>query len=152
MPISNNRKPKQNFGIIKIMFNTPFFLLLNLNILNRCQGKTICQFVIDNRIYTDPCGPTIPKHFEVHYRCVNLDELFDKCSQTQDLKCIEQIQHDYSSSCPTSICQYNTQNQLIGFQQRTCSQEYFQGIHWPQTLANKGQQMPCPSPCTGMIC
>ncbi len=121
----------------------------------RCQGKSTCQILIDNSIYTDPCGLEIPKHFEIHYRCVNLDkiclELFQNCSKSKDIKCIKKIQDDYSCQCPSTICDYNPNNQLIGFIENTCLPEYFQGIHWPKTLVNKGQHMSCPYPCNGMI-
>jgi hypothetical protein len=119
-----------------------------------CHGKSTCQILVDNTIYTDPCGSTIPKHFEVQYRCINFDEiclnLFDNCSKTKDIKCIEKIHDDYSCRCPSTICEYNSQNQLIGFMEQSCSAEISQNIHWPKTLINKGQHMSCPSPCTGM--
>ena len=36
-----------------------------------CHGKSSCQIFIDNQIFTDPCGSTISKHFEIHYRCID---------------------------------------------------------------------------------
>ncbi|CAF3234208.1 unnamed protein product [Rotaria sp. Silwood2] len=121
----------------------------------RCQRKSTCQFLIDNTIYTDPCGSNISKHFEIHYRCINFDEiclqLFHNCSILKDLKCIEKIQEDYSYQCPSTICEYNDKKQLIGFIENICSSEKFQGIYWPKTLVNKGQHMSCPYPCTGQI-
>ncbi|CAF1294791.1 unnamed protein product [Adineta steineri] len=121
----------------------------------RCQKKSTCQILIDNTLYNDPCGLTIPKHFEIHYRCINYDDicfqLFLNCSKTKDLKCIKKIQDDYSCQCPSTICEYNSNNQLSGFIETRCLSEHFQGIHWPKTLVNKGQHMPCPYPCTGQI-
>ncbi len=121
----------------------------------RCQRKSTCEILIDNSIYTDPCGLTIPKHFEIHYRCLNFDqicfELFHNCSKLKDLKCIEKIQENYSCQCPSTICEYNSNNQLIGFIENKCLSENFQGIHWSKTLVNKGQYISCPYPCTGMI-
>jgi hypothetical protein len=78
-------------------------------------------------------------------------ELIHNCSKSKDIKCLEQIQDDYSCQCPSTICEYNHKNQIIGFIENTCPPDHFQGIHWPKTLANKGQHMPCPYPCTGMI-
>ena len=125
-----------------------------LRCLIRCQGKSNCEITVNNSIYIDPCGSTIPKHFEVHYRCVNMEkiclQLLTNCSQMKDLKCIRKIQMDYSCSCPPSICEYDQQNQLIGWAENTCPEENFQGIYWAKTLVNKGRQMPCPYPCTGM--
>ncbi|UJR09628.1 hypothetical protein I4U23_013862 [Adineta vaga] len=121
----------------------------------RCQKKSSCQILIDNTLFTDPCGSTVPKHFEIHYRCLNYDEiclqLFQNCSKLKDLKCIDKIQDDYTCRCPSTICEFNSNNQLIGFTETTCPEEHFQGIHWPKTLVNKGQHMLCPYPCTGQI-
>ncbi|CAF4909658.1 unnamed protein product, partial [Rotaria sp. Silwood1] len=121
----------------------------------RCHRKSTCQILIDNTIYIDPCGSNILKHFEIHYRCINFNEiclqLFHNCSLLKDLKCIEKIQDDYSCQCPSTICEYNHKRQLIGFIENICSAEIFQGIYWPKTLANKGQHMSCPYPCTGQI-
>ena len=121
----------------------------------RCQGKSSCEITVNNTIYTDPCGSNIPKHFEVHYRCVNWEkicsELVNNCSQRKDLKCLRKIHMDYSCVCPTSICEYDRRNhQLVGFVENTCPEENFQGIYWAKTLVNKGRQMPCPYPCSGM--
>lgn len=153
MQILNSRKIRQNFS--------KRFLSKKTKIRNfgfcffSCHGKSTCQVLIDNSIYTDPCGSTIPKHFEIHYRCLNLEkiclELFENCSKTKDIKCIEKIQEDYSCQCPSSICEYNQENQLTGFVENTCPEEIAQGIHWPKTLVNKGQNISCPYPCTGMI-
>jgi len=125
-----------------------------LHFIFRCQRKSSCQILIDNTLYNDPCGSAIPKHYEIQYRCINYEkisfELFQNCSKSKDLKCIKQIQEDYSSQCPSTICEYNAENQLIGFAENICSAEHFQDIHWPKTLVNKGQHMPCPYPCTGM--
>ncbi|CAF1110908.1 unnamed protein product, partial [Adineta ricciae] len=121
----------------------------------RCQRKSSCQVLIDNSLFIDPCGPTIPKHFEIHYRCLNSDEiclqLFQNCSKAKDLTCVDKVQDEYSCRCPSNVCEYNADNQLIGFTETTCPTEHFQGIHWPKTLVNKGQHMPCPYPCTGQI-
>ncbi|CAF1306566.1 unnamed protein product [Rotaria sordida] len=121
----------------------------------RCQKKSSCQILIDNTIYIDPCGLNISKHFEIHYRCINFDEicfkLIHNCFISKDLKCIEKIQEDYSCQCPTTICEYNYEKQLIGFIENTCSSENFQGIHWPKTIVNKGQHVSCPYPCIGQI-
>jgi len=148
--ILNSQQLKLNFG--KDFFCYKFFFYF---ILFSCQGKSTCQILIDNSIYTDPCGSTIPKHFEIHYRCLNLNktcfELFSNCSKIQDLKCIKKIQENFSCQCPSTICEYNQENQLIGFIKNTCLAENFQGIHWPKTLVNKGQHMSCPYPCNGMI-
>jgi hypothetical protein len=82
--------------------------------------------LIDNQIFNDPCGLTIPKHFEIHYRCIDqgrikrrgfcgeikfylediCSKLFLNCSISNDLKCIEKIQEDFPCQCPTTICQY----------------------------------------------
>jgi hypothetical protein len=32
--------------------------------------------LIDNQIFTDPCGLNIAKHFEVHYRCIDKGKRF----------------------------------------------------------------------------
>ncbi|CAM4872882.1 unnamed protein product [Rotaria socialis] len=121
----------------------------------RCQRKSSCQILIDNDIYADPCGLNISKHFEIHYRCLDFDEICSKllhnCSLSKDLKCVEKVQDEYSCQCPSSICEYNHKRQLIGFAENTCLSENFQGIDWPKTLVNKGQHMPCPYPCTGQI-
>lgn len=132
-----------------------YFSFRIISILFRCNKKSTCQILIDNTIYTDPCGSNIPKHFEIHYRCINFDEIclkqFQNCSIYKDLKCIEKIQEEYSCQCPTTICEYNSKNQLSGFVEHSCSAENLQGIQWPKTLVNKGQHVSCPYPCTGMI-
>lgn len=109
----------------------------------------------------------------MHYRCLNtcktsvnlfewmrsvpraLDELCEQslwnCSRLQDLSCVDKLREDYACQCPSTICQYNDENRLIGFVDQSCSAETFQGIHWSKTLVNKGQHVPCPYPCTGMI-
>ncbi|CAF0770589.1 unnamed protein product [Rotaria sordida] len=120
----------------------------------RCHEKSTCQVLIDNHLFTDPCGLNIPKHFEIHYRCIDKKQICSKllfnCSRSNDLKCIEKIQEDFSCQCPSTICQYNN-NQLIGFIKKFCPEENLQGFHWPKTLINKSQYLPCPSPCTGQV-
>jgi hypothetical protein len=39
---------------------------------------------------------------------------------------------------------------IIGFIENSCPEENLQGFHWPKTIINKGQDLSCPSPCTGM--
>jgi len=83
--------------------------------------------LIDNQIFTDPCGLNIAKHFEVHYRCIDkgkrfvfikikneiydleqiCSKLFFNCSKSKDFKCIQTIQEDFSCQCPSTICQYS---------------------------------------------
>ena len=91
----------------------------------------------------------------MHYRCINFNEicfqLFNNCSKTKNLQCIENIQNEYSCQCPRNICEYDHRNQLVGFIDKTCLSETFQGIYWPKTFVNKGQYVSCPYPCTGMI-
>ncbi|CAF1118189.1 unnamed protein product [Adineta steineri] len=120
----------------------------------RCHGKSTCDILISNHIFTDPCGLNIPKHFEVHYRCIDKEricsKLFSNCSKSKDLKCIEKIQEDFSCQCPSNICQY-VDNQVIGFTENVCLEEYLQGFHWTTTSINKNQSQLCPSPCNGEI-
>ncbi|CAF4302769.1 unnamed protein product [Rotaria sp. Silwood2] len=118
----------------------------------RCHEKSTCQILIDNHIFNDPCGLNIPKHFEIHYRCIDKKQLCSKlflnCSRSNDLKCIQKIQEDFSCQCPSTFCQYNN-NQIIGFIKKYCPEENLQGFHWPKTLINKSQYLSCPSPCIG---
>ncbi|CAF1267055.1 unnamed protein product [Adineta ricciae] len=120
----------------------------------RCQDKSTCQMLIDNQIFTDPCGSTIPKHFEVHYRCIDKEQicskLFANCSKSRDIRCIQRIQEDFSCSCPSNICRYNNQ-QIIGFVENVCLEEHLQGFHWVKTPINTSQSRSCPSPCHGKI-
>ena len=85
--------------------------------------------LISNQLFTDPCGSNIPKHFEIHYRCINrgkrerererkllfdemifLEEictkLFVNCSKSKDLQCIKNIQEEFACPCPSTICRY----------------------------------------------
>ncbi|CAF1553969.1 unnamed protein product [Rotaria magnacalcarata] len=121
----------------------------------RCHEKSSCQILIDNNLFTDPCGLNIPKHFEIHYRCIDKKQictkLFLNCSKSSDLKCIQQVQDEFSCQCPTAICQYNNNNQIIGFTKKHCPEEQLQGFHWPKTTINKSQYLPCPSLCTGQV-
>ncbi|CAF1281408.1 unnamed protein product [Rotaria sp. Silwood1] len=120
----------------------------------RCHEKSTCQILIDNDIFTDPCGLNIPKHFEIHYRCIDKKQICSKlilnCSRSNDLKCIQKIQEDFSCQCPSTFCQYNN-NQIVGFIKKYCPEEKLQGFHWPKTLINKSQYLSCPSPCTGQV-
>ena len=67
--ILDNQTIKQNFGtlvfILEIIPNCQLFLFYS------CHGKSTCQILINNQIFTDPCGSNISKHFEIHYRCID---------------------------------------------------------------------------------
>jgi hypothetical protein len=121
--ISNKTSVKKNNDLFGI----------NLIVFFSCHGKSTCQILIDNNLFTDPCGLNIPKHFEIHYRCINkgknktnfgflnkrklyLEEicskLFLNCSKSNTLKCIRKIQEDFSCQCPSTICRYGIINKL----------------------------------------
>jgi len=70
--ILNNQNIKQNFG--KEISFVDFSKLIRW--IFSCQGKSTCQILIDNQIFTDPCGLNIAKHFEVHYRCIDKGKRF----------------------------------------------------------------------------
>lgn len=135
----------------------------------RCHGQSSCQLRLNNEIFTDPCGSNIPKHFEIHYRCINpgksIDSLFSSstfivaldelcpsllfnCSKTKDLSCLSQLREDYFCSCPSTVCQLNSSNEPIAFHPLTCRAEVFHGIQWLTTPVLKGQSVLCPSPCS----
>lgn len=76
-------------------------------------------------------------------------KLFVNCSKTKDLKCIENIQEEFSCPCPSNICRYDINNQIIGFIEHICPEEKLEGFHWTKTIINKNQYLSCPSPCTG---
>ncbi|CAF1672322.1 unnamed protein product [Adineta ricciae] len=132
----------------------------------RCQDKSTCQMLIDNQIFTDPCGPTIPKHFEVHYRCINKDcsrivpdreisDVFKELKKTSLVHAHQTYVDTVDSlirvkkSMLNQLCLDN--QQIIGFVENVCLEEHLQGFHWVKTPINTSQSRSCPSPCHGII-
>ncbi|CAF1253779.1 unnamed protein product, partial [Didymodactylos carnosus] len=124
-----------------------------------CHGLQICKIYATDNYFTDPCGPKISKHFEVHYRCIKHDDicpkLFLNCSKTRDIKCARTIQDNFPCKCPSNIC-HSTNNGIIsGFIddlfEQYCPSNILKGFHWPKTRLKTEISLPCELPCTGKI-
>ena len=123
---SNNPNIRRNFG--RPTINDHFRDQCG-DVRFSCHGKSTCQILINNDLFTDPCGLKIPKHFEIHYRCLDRGQeslycslsessvffspdqlcpaLFVNCSKLKDVQCIEKVQDEFACSCPPTICQYS---------------------------------------------
>ena len=65
--ILNNPNIRLNCG--RLIINAHSFD--HWSVLFSCHGKSNCQILINNELFADPCGLKIPKHFEIHYRCID---------------------------------------------------------------------------------